>query len=305
MPFQSKVNSLQAPGVAGDFASTNPFASVLAGPGQLVAPAGGLVVGNFCWIGPAGQVSQSYVAGYQLGFVGRNEQALITQFLGEATMLIPQGFPVNAFNAGDFWAKFEGGATPGQTVYADKTNGAPIAAASTPAAASATGLVGTDATVAGSITAGVLTITGAATHGSVMPGDTFTGTGVEAGLKIVAQLTGTTGGVGTYSVSDPAATVAAFTNGQSTFSSFATFSAVGTGTLVPGDTLVSALLAANTELGVQVTGTAGAAGIYNITPSQAAIASGTITTAGAVATAFLVGGTYTAGNGEVAKITTY
>jgi len=125
------------------------------------------------------------------------------------------------------------------------------------------------------------------------------------GVTIVAQLTGTTGSTGTYSVSQPTLTVAALTNLQVVESSFATFSAVGTGTLIPGDTLVSALLAANTELGVQVTGTAGSAGIYNITPTQANTASGTITTAGAVATAFLVGGTYTAGNGEVAKITTY
>jgi hypothetical protein len=307
MPFQSKVNALQAPGVAGDFASTNPFASLLAGPGEYVAPSGGLLVGNFAWFGPAGQVSQSYVSGYQLGFVGRDQQALITAYLGEATMLIPQGFMVNAFVTGDFWAKFEGGATPGQTVYADKTNGAPIAAASgsTPAAASATGLVGSTADGAGSITAGVLTVTAAPTHGSYMPGDTLAGTGIPAGTTIVSQLTGTTGSTGTYEVSNPTLTVAAFTNLQSANSAFATFSAVGTGTLIPGDTLVSALLQANTELGVQVTGTAGAAGIYNITPYQAATASGTITTAGAVATAFFVGGTYTAGNGEVAKITSY
>jgi hypothetical protein len=252
-------------------------------------------------------VSQGYVAGYQIGFVKRSEQALITQYLGEATLLIPAGFMVNAMATGDFWAKFAGGATPGQTVYADKTNGAPIAAAagSTPAAASATGLVGSTATVAGSITNGVLTITTAAAAGSVMPGDTFTATGVPAGTAIVAQLTGTTGGIGTYSLNNPIETVAAFTNGQSTVSSYATFSAVGTGTLIAGDTLISALLASNTELGVQVTGTTGGAGIYNITPSQPATVSGTITTAGAVATQFLVGGAYTAGNGEVAKITTY
>src|SRR5271165_1094575 len=130
--FQTQINNTQAPGIAGDFASTNPFASVLAGPGALVAPAGGLLVGNFCWIGPAGQVSQSFVSGYQLGFVGRNEQALITKFLGESTLVIPAGFMVNAFNAGDFWAKFATGATPGMKVYADPNDGAPIAGNSTP-----------------------------------------------------------------------------------------------------------------------------------------------------------------------------
>ena len=308
MPFQKTVNQQAAYGVAGDFASTNPFASVLAGGGEFVAPASGILVGNFAWFGPAGQVSQSYVSGYQIGFVGRNEQALITQFLGETSLLIPPGFPVIAFNGGDFWAKFEGGATPGQTVYADKTNGAPIAAAagSTPAAASATGLVGTTADIAGSITAGVLTVTTVPTSGKIMPGDSITGTGIEAGLTIVAQLTGTTGGStgATFSVSDPLATAAAFTNGQVAKSAYAYFSAVGTGTLIPGDTLVSALLQPSTELGVQVTGTAGSAGIYNITPAQANIASGTITTVGAVASGFFVVGGYTAGNNEVAKIST-
>jgi len=57
MPFQTVINDQQAPAVAGDFASTNPFANVLAGPGALVAPAGGLIVGNFAWVGPQGQVS--------------------------------------------------------------------------------------------------------------------------------------------------------------------------------------------------------------------------------------------------------
>src|SRR5579862_2062864 len=102
MPFQTVINDQQAPAVAGDFASCNPFANVLAGPGALVAPAGGLIVGNFAWVGPQGQVSQSFVAGWQLGFLGRNEQALITEFLGEATMVVPQGFMVTLFNEGDF-----------------------------------------------------------------------------------------------------------------------------------------------------------------------------------------------------------
>ena len=309
MPFQKTVNITQAPGQAGDFASTNPFASVLAGPGQLVAPATGLLVGNFCWIGPAGQVSQAYVSGYQIGFVGRNEQALITQFLGETSLVIPSGFMVNAFAAGDFWAKFQGGATPGQTVFADKTNGAPIAgtAGSPPGAASVTGIIGTTADGHASITNGVLTLSQVPTSGVYMPGDTITGTGVPALTTIVAQLSGTVGGsVGaTYSVSNPTLTVAAFTNLQSTFSAYLDVSAVGSGTLTPGDTLISALIVAGTDLGTQVTGTAGSTGIYNISPAQANVASGTITVAGAIATPFFVGGTYTAGNGEVAKITTY
>lgn len=306
--FPNVVNTLQAPGVLGDFASTNPYSSILAGPGGLVAPAGGLLVGNMAWVGPAGQVSQSYVAGYQVGFLLRNEQALITQFLGQSALLVPQGFPITLMNGGDYWAKFEGGATPGQTVYADKTNGSLIAASSAPGAASATGLVGTTNDGAGSITAGVLTVSAAPTHGSYMPGDEIVYTGAPANTTttIVAQLTGTTGSTGTYSVVNSELgsdlTVGAFTNLQTVASEFITFSAVGSGTLIPGSTLTGTGLAANTELGVQVTGTAGSTGIYNLSPYQANTASETITQEGAVATGFTVTGTYTAGNGELAKI---
>jgi hypothetical protein len=306
MPFQSVVNNQPAPGVAGDFASTNPFSSVLAGPGALVAPAGGLIVGNFCWIGPAGQVSQSFVSGYTLGFVGRNEQALITQFLGESTLVIPAGFMVNAFNGGDFWAKFNGGAAVGATVYADKTNGAVLGATS--AAASVTGIIGTTADVQGSIAApaagalAVFTLATVSTSGKVMPGDVLNIPG--AGLvEIVAQLTGTTGGSNgaTYSTNSEVA-VGAFTTAQVVQSSFINVSAVGSGTLVPGETLISALLQPNTELGAQVTGSAGAAGIYNVSPRQGNIASGTITTAADVATGFTVTGAYAPAGGEVGKI---
>ena len=37
MPFQQQVNIMPAPAVAGDFASANPRASVLNGPGDPVA----------------------------------------------------------------------------------------------------------------------------------------------------------------------------------------------------------------------------------------------------------------------------
>src|SRR5208337_4078918 len=103
MPFPNTINSQQAPAVQGDFASTNPFASVLAGQGALVAPPGGLIVGNFFWVSPTGVCSQSFVSGYQIAFLGRNEQALIVNFLGEATLVVPAGFMVVGFNEGDFW----------------------------------------------------------------------------------------------------------------------------------------------------------------------------------------------------------
>lgn len=56
------------------------------------------------------------------------------------------------------------------------------------------------AVVIGSIASTTLTVT-AVTSGTLYPGATLTGTGVTSGTTIVAQLTGTTGGIGTYTVS--------------------------------------------------------------------------------------------------------
>lgn len=55
------------------------------------------------------------------------------------------------------------------------------------------------AVVTGSIATTTLTVS-AVTSGSIYPSMQLTGTGVTAGTRIVAQLTGTTGGTGTYTV---------------------------------------------------------------------------------------------------------
>src|SRR5208337_4035223 len=203
--FQNVVNLNQAPGVVGDFASTNPFSSVLAGAGALVAPAGGLVVGNFFWVGPAGQTSQEYVSGWQVAFLGRNEQALITQFLGQYTLVVPAGFMVVGFNGGDFWAEFSTGATPGNNVYADPNTGAPLAGASAPTLGTGTASIGGNASAATvSVAAGTLLVVTTVTGGIFSVGDVLTdvtNAHIPAGTTIVAQITGTAGGVGHYTMS--------------------------------------------------------------------------------------------------------
>ncbi len=73
-----------------------------------------------------------------------------------------------------------------------------------------TGICGTSATSTIS-TAGVLTTVGAVT-GSFNPGASLMGTGVPAGTIILSQLTGVTGGIGTYQVyPSPAAAVTSTT----------------------------------------------------------------------------------------------
>lgn len=253
MPFQSKINDNQAPAVAGDFASTNPFASVLAGPGALVAPAGGLIVGNFAWVGPQGQVSQSFVSGYQIGFLGRNEQALITQFLGEETLVVPEGFMVTLFNEGDFWAKFAAGATVGNNVYADPNDGAPLAGATAPSGATATasaGFTGTGTVVNTSTTLTINTVTA----GILSVGDVVTGTDIPAGTTILAQLTVTAGygyGLrGTYQMS-AAATGSAGPEAVTSVSTTLDVTADLTGALNFGDVISGTGVTNGTTIGLQ------------------------------------------------------
>src|SRR6202046_1847556 len=108
---QSQVFYQPAPAVAGDFASanTNRF-TVLAGPGGLVAGPQGLTVGLFAWLSStfidtngSPQVANNFGVGAPAGFVQRDQQALITTYLADASMVVPAGMPVTLFDSGDFW----------------------------------------------------------------------------------------------------------------------------------------------------------------------------------------------------------
>jgi hypothetical protein len=190
MAFQTLVNKQQAPAVAGDFASANPRATVLAGENALVTGAAGVIVGQFAWA-LAGVATNAFAAAGQVGFVHRETQALITAWLGATSMVVPGGLPITLFEAGDFWGKFAAGATVGQKAYASYADG------SLSAAATATPPVG--AVVTGSIATTVLTVT-AVTSGTLAVGQPISGAGVTAGTFISSLGTGT-GGIGTYNVS--------------------------------------------------------------------------------------------------------
>lgn len=121
MGFQKQVNLQQAPAVAGDFASNNPRAAKVAGEGALVAGEGGVIVGRFAWV-VNGVVTNSGT-GKPHGFVHRSNNALITEWLGESSNVIPQGLPVTLFNAGDFWAVPTMPCLPGWFVFASPSTG--------------------------------------------------------------------------------------------------------------------------------------------------------------------------------------
>lgn len=218
--FQTQVSVQPVPGIPGDFCSSNPRSSVVAGPGGLVAGPSGATIGLFAWLSysttdgdNAPAAVNNFGSGIPAGFVHRGQQALNTTYLTEAGNTIPAGFGMALIRSADVWIKNNGTtfAQVGMKAYANLANGqATFAATGAPTTASLTGSIGPGSTTfTGSITGDVLTVTGGITGTIVVGGTLSGGTGMVAGTQIVSQLTGTTGGVGTYSLSVPEQTVAA------------------------------------------------------------------------------------------------
>jgi len=296
--FQRTVNLTPAPAVAGDFASANPRASVLAGPGGLVAGSAGVTVARFGWIDDDDVTVRSYgtQATAPHGFVHREQQALITTYLAEASNLIPAGLPVTLSNEGDYWALVTGStaATRGATVYATYDTGA-ITIGSAATGASTTASIGATFTASGSGT----NLTVSAVTGLISIGDTLgTVSGIPAGITIVSQTSGTTGGAGVY-VTSVATTISAST--ATCFGTVLNVTAVGSGTVLVGAPVSSP---SGAVISSQISGAIGGIGLYRLdTAATSYTASGTITTTGGVATAFKCGGN--AAVGELVKITTW
>ena len=300
MGFQKQVNLTPAPAVAGDFASSNPRATVLAGPGGLVAGALGVNVGKFAWVDDDGVTVQGFGTATKApqGFVHREQQALIQQYLAESGMNIPQGFPVVLHNEGDFWAKLAGdnAATIGAAIYADYSNG-DVCAVAAPAGASVTASIGATFTATGTGTSLVVT----SVTGRISIGDKIAGTGVTAGTTIAAQVSGTAGGAGTYTTS--AATTAAAAT-VTAFGTVLNVTAVGSGVLEVGDAVSGTGIPSGAVVASQVSGTAGGVGIYTLdTTATAYAASTTVTAVGGVLTAFKAQSA--AAVGELVKISTW
>lgn len=296
MGFQNEVFIQPAPAVEGDFCGANPRANVLAGAGELITPASGLFVGRFAWANTdTGVVSQSYVAGYQLGFVRREQQALITEFKGEATLFCNAGILLTLFNQGDFWARFAAGASPGQRVYADPNTGLPVAGApsglnvasvTAHAGAGFTGVVATNVLTASSVT------------GTLTPGDVIVSASIpNPGVVLGAQLTGPAGGAGTYTlVHADVASEAMVANSVKL-----QVTAVASGVLGAGSKISGTNVTDPTVIVSQDSGAAGGIGVYTISPRQR-FASTTVSE-NAIATPWYVNSLAAAG--ELAKISSW
>lgn len=285
--FQTNVQINPAPGLPGDFASANPWHSVLAGPGALVAGPAGVTAGRFAWIDPSGTFAANNGSGAPAGLVGRSfGRAPITTYLAETANLVPQGFEVTLYNGGDFWVANDGAneALIGMKAYVSVTDGKVTfgATGSPPQAASVTGsIAAATASVTGSIADNLMTVT-AVGSGVLVPGETISGGAIVAGTTIVRQISGTTGGTGTYQVSIPqtqASTTISGTYG------ILTVTAVGSGALATGDVLSGSGVTAGTFIVAPITGTGGT-GTYAVSATQTA-SSTTITASGGVETRWI------------------
>lgn len=293
--FPTQVQTQPAPGVQGDFCSANPYWSVNAGQGAFVAGAS-LQVAQFAWADPTNAILNSGGVGAPTGFVGRNQQGFITQFLAESSMQIVPGTQCMCYSGGDFWMLNSGAlaAAVGMKAYALFASGlvtfAPtgtppgLASGSTSTIAaetfSVTGSIAVSSNPTGTLQSntgneefGVLT-TGVPGSGTIQPGSVITGTGVQAGTKVVSQLTGTSGGAGTYLVNiqqTVASTTISGTWGLLTIGG-TVVSGFGVGSVLSGTNVTgSPNITANAANGVGLTG-AGGAGTYATQTQTAASA---------------------------------
>ena len=310
--FQSFVNNQLPVGVAGDFASANVTASVLGGPGQYVAPAGGTTVGVMAWFNPTtGLATNYYTAGSFLAFVHRANQGLITAFLGISTVQVVPGNMVTGLGEGDFWGVFASGSTIGQKVYANAVTGALTSAA--------TGGSVTGSYTATTVTSNVMTTTdanltntaaavGQLVTGGTLPEGTYiassAGTGSGTHLWNLANANGTTiPDQGSFTSSEfgvqetvftvastAAANVTTATSSIAVTGILTTGGATSGGAIQVGDLVSGTGVPANTFITAQLTGTTGA---------------GSGATYQTTAAAVVTSATFTYSQGQLGKITSW
>ena len=379
--FQKRVNLYNPLGVEGDFASANPRASTLTTDGgALIAGPLGVTIGQFAWIAADGRTvtNQGQYPNQPDGFVHRDQQGLLTQYLQAAGSVIPPGFPVTLMRAGDFLDKNTGPSsiTRYSTLYASYLDGSLQTAAATAGSVTATlgstntASLGATFTGAASVASASLVVT--AVTGLISIGDTVSGSGITDAPTIIAQTAGTTGGAGTYTLSKaetctggtvtcfgsvinvtvvsqyisvgdtvshanyPTATIASQVSGTTggvgvytlsargtqyvasaaavlTYGLTVTVTAVGSGSFGVGQPVVDATtganIPANTVVESQISGTAGSTGVYTLSNSATAYAAGdNLTTTASVQltnwSAFPPEGTSSA-VGELVQITTW
>jgi len=169
--------------------------------------------------------------------------------------------------------------------------------------------------VSNQITASAATVTTfgtvlvvSATTGLISVGDTVAGgSGFPVGATVVEQISGTAGGVGSYLLSAPATEYVASATGVTTFGTVMKVTAVGSGTLAPGQPITGTNMP-STSIASQLSGTTGGVGTYSLFAAGTQyVAAETVTTAGGIASGWKAMPT-SPGDGAVGslvKISTY
>lgn len=306
--FQTVVNTQPAPAIEGDWCSANPKFSMVSGDGGLVAGPAGAIVGRFMWADPNGVVNFGGVG--RIGFVQKDQLSVIpftlTGGIPQSTMAVPAGYEMNLISSGPVWIRFAAGATPGNKVYANFADGTAVSlATASPSGTTSTSftIAAESFTVTASIAAGVMTVSPTGITGTLYPGAIISGSGSISGNSIYQQLSGTTGGAGTYQLAYDDGTVVSSETITGTYGLFTPGGTI-TGTFSLGDTLTGSVTAgsvitANASNGASLTGTGGA-GTYVVNLTQSS-SSGTVTAATNVETPWYVD-SY-AGNAELAMCT--
>lgn len=291
MGFPTQVNVQAAPAVAGDWCDRNPRYFVDTGAGAYVAGASGVTIARFAWADALNITVSNTGVGAPTGFVHREQQALITAYLADNSMVIPPGMGLTLCSSAGVWTVNTGTASSviGQTAYANNANGSTSfgTAGSPPASASVTGSIAANTTSAGTIAVNAFTgsiggttlTVSAVTTGALAPGQVVAGGLTDPATQIVSQLTGTTGSTGTYQVS-VSQTIAsgALTSSGGTF----TVGGTVTGVFAVGQTLSGTGVTAGTTITNLISG-AGGAGTYAVSIAQTT-ASTVITASGGVLT---------------------
>lgn len=243
MGFQTQVKVQPGLGVAGDFCDSNPRFTVPVGQGGMVAGVS-CFVGRFCWTSPpldpegTATICNSFGSGSVTGFMAREQQGLITTYLTQTSNQVAPGFQCGLFSGGDFLVTNSGSTqcNVGMKAYANYANGlVSFALTGSPlTGGTATGTIAPATfSVTGSIANNIMTVT-VIGSGTLYPGALIT-SGAATGTAIVNQLTGTNGGVGTYTITPNEQTVASTTL-SGTYGLFTAVSAL-TSSFAVGDIL--------------------------------------------------------------------
>jgi len=233
------------------------------------------------------------------GFVHRENNALITDYLGESSMSIKEGFAVTLHNGGDFWAvnSGPGSLAIGDSIYTNYANGDIAQAAA--ANASGTGSIGATFTATGSGN----NLTVSAVTGLISIGDTLSvTTGITAGTTIISQTSGTTGAAGVYVTSVPT-TISAAT--ATCFGDRLNVTVVSSGSIEVGESITGTGIPSFAVIDEQIYGGDGHIGVYKLSIRATAYAASTAITSvgGVVVTKFKAQSA--AAVGELVKISTW